>query len=183
MACNNWGTIKLDCLDEIAGVDWIAAMKENNLDRTSLTNGVTIDTTAHTITDIALVASASTNLFQEIQLAENSSNWVENRQFTLSNGSHGWELQLTANVPKNDGATRFVLNNMVKSRNIILIKNNDGRYYLGGLRKGGYWTGGSTASGQAVTDLNGASLVFTSYENTMMYEVSSAIVSALINAA
>jgi len=183
MACNNWLPISLDCIEDLSGIDTIYSMKHSNLDTSSLTNGFTVNDTAHTITAIALSSSATTDLFQEIQVAENSSNFVENRRFVLENGRAGWEVQLTAQIPKNDGISRYQLDNMTKSRNLIIVKDNNGRYFCLGFRRGGYWNSGSLMTGTAVDDFGGAGIVFTSYEQHVVYEMDSSIINAIINAA
>ena len=161
MACNLWTTISVDCIEGIGGVETIYTMKHSNLDTTGGTNGFTIDTTGHTVSNIFLNSSASTDVFQEIQTTDGSSVWVENRQFEIANGTQGWEVQLTYVIPKADATTRYQVNEMAKSKNLVIVKNVDGRYYLLGKRNGGYWTGGDYSSGTAISDRNGYSLVFT----------------------
>lgn len=153
-------------------------MKHSNLATASGTNGYDVNTTGHTITNIYVTSSASTAIFQEIQTTDNSSAWVENRAFEIANGSQGWETQLTYVIPKADASTRYDVNQMVKSKTLVIVKNVDGRYYLLGKRKGGYFTGGDYNSGQSLSDRNGYSLVFTSFELDTAWEVSSALITS-----
>lgn len=178
MACNQWGTINIDCIEGIGGVETIYVMKHTNLATVSGTSGYDVDTTGHTITQIYVASDASTDIFQEIQTTDNSSAWVENRQFEIANGSQGWETQLTYVIPKSDADTRYDVNQMVKSKCLVIVKNVDGRYYLLGKRKGGYFTGGDYASGQNLSDRNGYSLVFTSFELDTAWEISSSIITS-----
>lgn len=184
MACNTFGTVSVDCLEEIGGIETAYVMRNANLDTSQGTNGYDTDTTTgNTITSIYLTSSSSTDLFQEIQTVDTSSNWGETRNFELANGTQGYETLLTYIVPLSDSTTRKVLNEMMKNKCIVIVKNVDGRYFLLGKRNGGYWTSGSYNSGSAISDRNGFEIMFSSFETDLAYEVSSSIVAALINEA
>lgn len=184
MSCNtNIVPIGLDCLENMGGIDTTYVMPYRNLDKTLYTNGFDINTTGHTITNIGLIDSGSTAIFQEIQVNENSSVWQETRQMDLANGSAGQEVTTTITFSKSDGDTRYNVNNMIKQRSLVIIKNNDGRYFLLGFRKGGFWNSGDYSSGTSITDRNGFAITFTSYELELVYEVSSSLISTIVNEA
>ena len=174
MSCNAIGTISLECLDSIGGLETIYYIQKSKV------TAINLDTATNTITGITLSATGNTNKFQEIQVNENSSSWVETNQFNLENGSQGWEIALTIVFSKSDALSRSVINQLVKTKCYVIVKNNDGRYFFIGYRNGGYFNGGDYGSGKALSDRNGYQLVFTSFEAATAYEVSSTIISALI---
>lgn len=158
MACNIYGTINLECLDSIGGIETIYYIQKSKVASITYDSGGT-----NSITEISLVSTASTSRFQEIQVNESSSSWIESNKFNLENGSQGWEIVLTIIFSKSDANTRALVSSLVKTKCYVIVKSND-RMFLLGYRNGGYFNGGDYTSGKVLSDRNGFQLIFTSFE-------------------
>lgn len=91
-----------------------------------------------------------------------SSNWQENINVSVENGTLGYEQVITAVFGKNDQAVRNTIAEMAKGDLIIIIvDNNDKMWLVGNQDNGAYVSGGNSASGTALTDLNGWNVTFT----------------------
>lgn len=91
-----------------------------------------------------------------------SSSWTENINVSVENGTLGYEQVVTAVFGKNDQALRDVVAELAKGDLlIIVVDSNDVMWLIGSEDNGAYVSGGNSASGTALTDLNGWTLNFT----------------------
>lgn len=91
-----------------------------------------------------------------------SSSWTENINVSVENGTLGYEQVVTAVFGKNDQALRDVVTELAKGDlMLIIVDNNDVMWLIGTQDNGAYVSGGNSASGTALTDLNGWTLNFT----------------------
>lgn len=91
-----------------------------------------------------------------------SSNWQENINVSVENGTLGYEQVITAVFGQNDQTLRNTVAEMAKGDLIIIIVDNNNKMWLvGNQDNGAYVSGGNSASGTALTDLNGWNVTFT----------------------
>ena len=113
---------------------------------------------------------------------KNSSNWGEEIQVSLENGSVGYNQTAVMAFTRSDSALRNQVLLLAQTNTIIIVRERSGRYFLIGANEGAELSAGSGGSGTALTDLNGYNLTFMAAENAPAYEVDSSIVAALIGA-
>lgn len=91
-----------------------------------------------------------------------SSSWTENINVSVENGTVGYEQVVTAVFGKNDKVLRDVVTELAKGDLVIIVvDSNDVMWLIGSEDNGAYVSGGNSASGTALTDLNGWTLNFT----------------------
>jgi len=124
-------------LDKVGGIDtlWIST----DFDYTSVTadssNGITA------VTD-------GTGSFYEFQLAKSGSSFTENFNVSEENGTAFWEQTVTLNVQKLSSAKREQIQLLAYNRDSrIVVKDNNGVFWLVGLSRGANITSGTTVSG------------------------------------
>ncbi len=111
------------------------------------------------VTNITLEEGA---MWYVLQPNKYSSNWQENINVSVENGTLGYEQVVTAVFGKNEQALRNVIAEMAKGDLImIIVDNNDKMWLVGNQDNGAYVSGGNSASGTALTDLNGWNVNFT----------------------
>lgn len=91
-----------------------------------------------------------------------SSSWTENINVSVENGTLGYEQVVTAVFGKNDQTLRDVISELAKGDlMLIIVDNNNVMWLIGSEDNGAYVSGGNSASGTALTDLNGWTVNFT----------------------
>ncbi len=103
---------------------------------------------------------------------KNSSNFVENYQSSVENGTVGYEQVATLVFSKMEAAKRNQVLLLAQSDIIIIAEDRNGKYWLLGETEGVTLSGGNSQSGVALSDLNGYNLTFTGMEPSPAQEVS-----------
>jgi hypothetical protein len=151
MACNITSSIALDCMDSLGGLKTAYILSG---DITSVSE------TAGEITDI--VGSGS---FYEFALAKDTAFYNESINVSNVNGSVFYQGELTIVLQKMSAAKRNQILLLAQNRDLkIAFEDNNGVTYIAGLSRGMVVSSGTAASGTAVADLNGYTLVFQSQE-------------------
>jgi hypothetical protein len=151
MACLINSALALDCMDSIGGlkVAYILAGE--------ITSTVEV---AGEITDIN-----GTGSFYEFQLAKDTAFYNETITPSNANGTVFYQGELTIVLQKMDAAKRNQILLLAANRDlrIAFVDNND-KTYIMALTRGAVMSSGTAATGTAVGDLNGYTLVFQSQE-------------------
>lgn len=129
--------------------------------------------TGYTITDSKVSAIGGDGVWYKFQLPKQAASLTENLGVNTTSQSVTFQPELVVNLPKLDTALRDVFVELVSQNEIYaLVEDNNNRYWLVFLDNGGQVTAGSLATGQAYTDLNGASaLTMSGGEPTSIREV------------
>ena len=160
------------CLDNSGGITTAYIADLEAVDWTSL-----VKATDGEITELELTTD---NNWYELQVNQYSSNWVENINVSIENGTKFYEQVITLVFGKNDQALRNTVDEMANGKLVmILLDNNDKMWFIGGPKNGAYVSGGNSASGQALTDLNGWNITFTCRAKAPAVEVKPGTSSAL----
>lgn len=151
MACNITSALALDCMNSIGGLKtaWILA-------------GEITSTTevAGEITDIV-----GTGSFYEFQLAKDTAFYNETINVSNANGTVFYQGELTIVLQKMSAEKRNQILLLAANRDLrIAFEDNNGVTYIAGLSRGMVMSSGTAATGTAVADLNGYTLVFQSQE-------------------
>lgn len=98
----------------------------------------------------------------ELNPNKNSSNWTENINASVENGTIFYEQVVTAVFGKNDQSLRNTIEEIGQSELLLVVEDNNGiLWVIGEIGNGAVVTGGTSASGTAWGDLNGWNLTLT----------------------
>jgi len=111
---------------------------------------------------------------------KNSSNWVENIQSSVENGTIGYEQVLTLVFSKNEATKRNQIKLLGQANLSVIIRDRNSKYWLLGAQEGMELNGGTSSSGTVLNDLNGWSITLQAKEPYPAYEITAAVVSGLI---
>lgn len=112
-----------------------------------------------------------------------SSNWVENIQSNLQNGTIGYEQVLTLMFSKNEAEKRNQIKLMGQAEMTAIVEDYNNKYFLLGEKMGLELSGGSSASGTALTDMNGWNITLSGSEHEPAREVDETVIPALLEPA
>ena len=135
--------------------------------------GASNSITGYTVTNSQVSAIGGTGTWFRFQLPKQAASLTENLGVNTTSQSVTFQPELVVNLPKLDTVLRDVFVDLVSQNEIYaLVEDNNNRYWLIFLDNGGQVTAGSLATGQAYTDLNGASaLTMSGGEPTSIREV------------
>jgi hypothetical protein len=151
MACLINSALPLDCMDSIGGVKVAYILAGDITDTTEV---------AGEITDIT-----GTGSFYEFQLAKDTCFYNETITVSNVNGTVFYQGELTIVLQKMDAEKRNQILLLAANRDLrIVFVDNNNISYIAGLTRGMVMSSGTAATGTAVGDLNGYTLVFQSQE-------------------
>jgi len=152
MACNITSALALDCMNSIGGLK-TAYILAGTI--TSTTENISGE-----ITDI--VGSGS---FYQFELAKDTAFYNETITVSNVNGTVFYQGELTIVLQKMSAEKRNQILLLAANRDLrIAFEDNNGISYIAGLTRGMVMSSGTAATGTAVGDLNGYTLVFQSQE-------------------
>jgi hypothetical protein len=173
MACTITSGLALGCRDNMGGI------KRVLLNNSSVITSVAPADNTGTST-ITTFVSASAPAFYEFVPSKMSSNWTENIQANVQNGTTAYEQVLNLIFAKNQAATRDQIKLLGQASLVGIVEDRNGKYWYLGEVNGLDLTGGSSNSGTALSDLNGWTLNFTAMEHYPAREVTGSLISTLI---
>lgn len=151
MACNITSALALDCMNSIGGLKTAYILAGEITSTTEL---------AGEITDI--VGSGS---FYQFELAKDTAFYNEAITVSNVNGTVFYQGELTIVLQKMSAEKRNQILLLAANRDLrIAFEDNNGISYIAGLTRGMVMSSGTAATGTAVGDLNGYTLVFQSQE-------------------
>jgi hypothetical protein len=129
--------------------------------------------TGYTVTNGEVSSISGTGTWFQFQLPKQSSSLSETLGVNTTSQSVTFQPEIVVNLPKLQNSLRNTFVDLVSQNSIYaLVEDNNNRYWLVGLDNGLLVTAGSLNSGQAYTDLNGATaLTMTGGEPTSIREV------------
>jgi len=170
MSCNLTTGISKGCRDNAGG---IVEVYIGNFP-TGYTANEWYSETGGTVTAIS-----GLSLYQ-FEPNKNSSNWVENIQSSVENGTIGYEVVVTLMFAKNDADMRNAIKVLGQANLTAIVRDKNEKYWLLGAQNGLEITGGNSASGTLLNDMNGWSITIGGTEPQPAFEVSSSIISDLL---
>ena len=129
--------------------------------------------TGYTVTNSQVTAIGGTGTWFKFELPKQSGSLSETLGVNTTSQSVTFQPEIVVNLPKLNTTLRDTFVDLVSQNEIYaLIEDNNNRYWLVFLDNGGLVTAGSLNTGQAYTDLNGATaLTMTGGEPTSIREV------------
>lgn len=95
---------------------------------------------------------------------KNSSDFTENYQVSLENGTVGYEQVATMIFSKMDNDKGEIIKRLAMNSMLVIIKDKNSNYFLMGENDGAELSGGNAGSGKVLTDLNGYNITLTAME-------------------
>jgi len=122
--------------------------------------------------DDAITSISGTGIFYKFELVRQSSSLTEDVLVNDTNQSIVFQPTVVVNLPKLNQSLRNLWFDLIKQNALymIVLDNND-RYWMVFLENGGVVMEGTLQSGQAYSDLNGATMVINGGEPTSIREI------------
>jgi hypothetical protein len=173
--CGCLDEILRSCEPSVGGLNKIWAIPYDSVDTVTITDGE--------VTAFTLVGTASSFYCEpvEIQVNKDSSSYVEEGNIDLVNGTTLFTTTLTAMIGRRDVAKRNAIMLMAAGQQdlMVILKDNNGIYWLMGDENGANLTNVGEGSGQAKADNSKYSLTFTAEQKEMMPALEDTVVAAL----
>lgn len=172
MACSNLTAgFTLDCNDANGGIEKIFIANgpvESITEATGLVSAITVGGSALAPSD-----------FFVFETPRQTSAANETATISQENGTVFYDQSVTMVFNKMEAAKRNQLLLMAEATSmIVVVKDNNGKYFSIGLERGAYTSAATTTSGTAYGDRNGYEITISGLETAPMYEVTGTIVEA-----
>ena len=168
--CATLSGFELDCRDNVGGIEevYIAAASGSIAFTSAPTDGTSV------ITNIELDGTAVTSLadFSTYQVVKQTGTLTETGTFSEENGTAFYTSVASAVFNKVTGAKLQELFNLgITTLLCVLVKDNNGRYFMLGNDRGALVSNSTTDIGTAFGDRNGLTIEFTGIDQNPMTEV------------
>jgi len=173
MACALTQNFTIDCINSKGGVKTLYVA-----DYTDLTTAPTVVAGAVTV-----MALATGKKFWTYNLEKQNAAAVQSLKKSVENGTTYYEMKYDWNIKKMSVASQNELTLLAQNRLLIMHKDNNGKWWVGGVENGCDLMTNEGTSGKAMADLNGYTVSIMGEEPNMWYEVPSNIVATLIEPA
>jgi len=128
--------------------------------------------TGYTVTNSEVSAISGEGTWFKFDLPKQAASLTETLGVNTTTQNVTFQPELVVNLPKLQTELRDVFVDLVSQNEIYaLVEDNNNRYWLVFLDNGGMVSAGSLATGQAYTDLNGATITISGGEPTSIREV------------
>ena len=161
MSCILANGIALGCKDSLGGI------KEVYIGSTNATTVFTYDAD-----DVITGATAAPNFFTFEQRNEQGE-FVQTGQHSVENGTNFWEQSVSLIFTKNDAEDRNTLMLLAQSTLMIIVLDQNGKYWVVGESNGADLTASTQSAGKSYGDLNGTTVSFMGKESSPAREMDS----------
>jgi hypothetical protein len=173
MACTLVQGRAIDCRDAVGGVAEVYIAEFTNVDSVTDSSG--------TVTAISM---ASGSKYWIYRMEKENASLVERETASVENGTIFYEQELTFTLKKMSASLRNEIKNLAQNRLSIIVKDNNGVYWLMGQVNAVDKVGTNEAvTGQAFGDLQGYTLTFMGKEGAPMNIVDTSLFPGLTTAA
>jgi len=155
MPCDISAGRVVSCKDATGGLDWVAFINGSDLDYAN----ITFDATN---TDVIESVTGAPNAFKWD--LRGASDFTQNIVTNKDNGTTHFEQVLNLTFTKQDVATHKQIKLLAWGNPKVIVKDNNGNFFLAGAEFGMDVTGGTIASGNAFGDLSGYTLTLSGME-------------------
>lgn len=168
MACALTTGFTLDCRNSNGGIEAVYFTELANKDAITAASGVI---TAFTLT--------SGKRFFKYELRKKTGLFEQNIQANQENGTVFYEQTLNIKLEALTAAKRNEILLLAQNNLMIIVKDNNGVYWLMGETRGATLSGGKSSTGTAYGDLSGFDLNFMAEESAMAQQVTASLIPAL----
>ena len=171
MSCNLTSGYSIGCRDSVGGIKSVYLIEFDNV------SGIT--QSAGTATAIAKANNAR---FWKYNLQKATSEWMEEYQDNMENGTSFQKQTLSLVLNGMTAATSQEIKLLSQNRLIAVVETQEPtpKYWLLGETNGLMREGGKSGSGKAFADRSGYELTFTSEQSLMAIQVASNAIAGLI---
>lgn len=124
------------------------------------TDGFWEDPTGGNVAD-----SAESQTLKNYEIAKNSGSFTQTITSSVENGTLYYSQVLELTLPVLSAATSVEIDELLKARLAVVVEDNNGNYFVMGLKHGVEGSGGAIQTGAAKGDLNGYQLNLISEES------------------
>jgi hypothetical protein len=166
MSCILGNGISLGCKDSIGGVKavYIASYKDN----VDYTYGAIGDPDE----DVILTMTGTENFFKFAMRSEQGE-FTQNGVHSVENGTNYWDQVVNLIFTKNDASDRNTLKVLAQSTLLIVVQDQNNKYWLVGQTNGADLTASTQSAGKMYGDLNGTTVSFLGKDPAPAREISS----------
>jgi hypothetical protein len=157
MSCALTSGFTLDCRDSVGGIQ-------------ALYINTTANVTAYTEASGTVTALTKSSVFYKYELEEENSMAQSVLTGSRPNGTVFFAQQVSAIFQKLTYQTRDKIVALGKNRLVVIVKDNNGKYWICGKDRGLMITTSTAVTGTAMGDLNGYTVVFDGNEPNDWFE-------------
>jgi hypothetical protein len=172
MACAIVAGYALDCKDAVGGI--------KNIYVAPIANVSTVSENASGYVT-AITMSGSNKFFKYALEPRGANSTTQNIQSDPTVGTVSYEQTMAVSFLKMKYETQNKLQTIIANRTAILVEMKTGQYFYFGKENGMEVSGGTAASGAAMSEFNGYNVTFAGMEKALANEVEPTIVSALVS--
>lgn len=172
MACALTQNITLDCRQSVGGIKSIFVTELANIESVTATGGTTQS-----------IEMEDGSQFRQYDFRKQTGTFTETITASEENGTVFYAPEIVVQFSKLEVNKRNEIQLLAQNELAIIVLDNNGSYWLTGVRNGLSITAGTAATGQAFGDLNGYSLTFTGGEPEPMLQVPAGQIPALLTPA
>lgn len=169
MSCALTTGFTLDCRNSNGGIEAVYF--------TELGNKSTLSASASGVVDTFTLGTGKQ--FFKYELRKKTSIYEQNIQVNNENGTVFYEQTLTVKLDKLETTKRNEILLLAQNNLMIIIKDNNGKYWLMGETRGALLNGGKGSTGTAYGDMSGFELTFMGEEANLSQEVSPTLMGTL----
>lgn len=174
MACNIVQGNEVLCRDAVGGVQEVYITEFSNVPQANIT------ATSGVIT--AMTCSSGKKFFT-FQLEKENATYNNDFVTSVENGSLFYQSTLTFTMKKMSASMKNSLKVLAQNRLMIIVKDNNGVYWVMGRERGVDATDIKLTSGKAFGDMSGSTITFTGKEPDFDNQLTSNLITALLSPA
>jgi hypothetical protein len=159
MSCALTTGFTLDCRNSNGGIEAVYF--------TELAKKASITSASGVITAFTLTSG----IFFKYELRKKTSQFEQNIQVNNENGAVYYEQNLTIKLDKLETTRRNEILLLAQNSLMVIVKDNNGKYWLMGETRGATLSGGKGSTGTSYSDLSGFELSFQAEEPELAREI------------
>lgn len=168
MSCALTTGFTLDCRNSNGGIEAVYF--------TEIENKATLSATSSVVDTFTLDTGKQ---FFKYDLRKKTSIFEQNIQVNNENGTVFYEQTLSVKLDKMETTKRNEILLLAQNNLMVIIKDNNGKYWLMGETRGALLNGGKGSTGTAYGDMSGFELTFMGEEAELSKEVDSSLIATL----
>lgn len=172
MSCALTQGYNLDCRDSVGGVKEVYISELGNITAAPASSG--------TISSVTMVTSSQ---FRKYQLQPQTASFEDAIHTNSNNGTIFYEPSFSMTIRKLQASLRNEIRLLAQNKLAIIVLDRNGKYWALGFTNGMELQNSKVVSGKGMGDFNGYELVFKGAEELPACEVSSSLISALLQPA
>lgn len=163
MACSSitMSGLGISCKNSVGGIKKIYAIPSDDV------TGVTVDEDGF----IDAITVATSKKFKTFLMNAETGGFVSTMNTDAKTGGMYFSSVISAQFAKNTTQKRIEFMALAQLDMVVVVLDNNGKYWYFGMDNAVYATGGTWSSGTAFADLNGATIELTDMSRELPYEV------------